>query len=116
MANTILRFVNSNGIPCIEDTGVALTTTAATFSFNRHPFVGNNFSGLILVKITSTFTAPATPVNIQFVTTGVSNSTQTVYKFDGTTALTTADWPGPGIYLMMYDRDADRLVTLTGIV
>lgn len=50
MANTILRFINQGGIPCIEDTGVTLTTTAATFSFNRHPFVRGNFSGLILVK------------------------------------------------------------------
>lgn len=115
MANTILRFVNQRGIPCIEDTGVTLTTTAATFSFNRHPFVGDNFSGLILVKITSTFTAPTTAVNVQFVTTGVSNSTQTVYEDDTTTAVTTATWPGPGIYLAMYDRESDKLVLLTGI-
>lgn len=90
MANTILRYVNQRGIPCIEDTGVTLTTTAATFSFNRHPFVRNNFSGLILVKITSTFTAPGTAVNIQFTTTGVSNSDQIVYESDTTTAVTTA--------------------------
>ena len=115
MANTILRFVNQRGIPCIEDTGVTLTTTAATFSFNRHPFVGDNFSGLILVKITSTITAPTTAVNIQYVTTGVSNSTQTVYEDDTTTAVTTATWPGPGIYLAMYDRESDKLVLLTGI-
>lgn len=91
MATTILRFVNQRGIPCIEDIGVSLTTTAATFSFNRHPFVGNNFSGLILVKITSTFTAPATAVNIVFTTAGVSNSDQILYKSDGTTPVTTAD-------------------------
>lgn len=115
MANTILRFVNQGGIPCIEDTGVVLTTTGATFSFNRHPFVRNNFSGLILVKIVSTFTAPGTAVDIKFTTTGVANSDQTVFESDTTTAVTTATWPGPGIYLAMYDREADKLVLLTGI-
>jgi hypothetical protein len=115
MANTILRFVNQGGIPCIEDTGVTLTTAAATFSFNRHSFVRGNFSGLILVKITSTFTAPTTAVDIQFVTAGVANSTQTVYESNTMTAVTTATWPGPGIYLAMYDRESDKLVLLTGI-
>jgi hypothetical protein len=43
MATTVLKMVNRNGFGCIEPTSVNLTTTAQTFVFNRHPFVGINF-------------------------------------------------------------------------
>lgn len=109
---TILRKVNGNGIPCIESTAVSLTTTAATFTFNSHPFVRNNFSGLILVKISNTFTPPATAVPVQFVTDGVPNSTQPVLTFNGT-AVTTTDWEGEGVYLFFYDRENNQLILLT---
>lgn len=109
---TILRKVNGGGIPCIESTSVDLTTTAATFAFNAHPFVRNNFSGLILVKISNSFTAPGTAVPVQFVTTGVANSTQPVLTFNGT-AVTTADWEGEGVYLFFYDRENNQLILLT---
>lgn len=109
---TILRRVNGAGIPCIESTAVNLTTTAATFTFNAHPLVRNNFSGLILVRISNSFTAPADAVPVQFVTSGVPNSTQEVLTFNGT-AVTTADWEGEGVYLFFYDRDRDQLILLT---
>ena len=109
---TILRRVNGEGIPCIESTAVELTTTAATFTFNAHPFVRNNFSGLILVKISNTFTAPGTPVPVQFTTAGVAGSTQPVLTFNGT-EVTTADWEGEGVYLFFYDRENNQLILLT---
>ena len=109
---TILKRVNGGGIPCIESTAVNVTTTAATFTFNAHPFVGNNFSGLILVKISNSFTAPDTAVPVQFTTNGVSNSTQPVLTFNGT-PVTTADWEGEGVYLFFYDRENNQLVVLT---
>ena len=109
---TILRRVNGGGIPCIESIAVNLTTTAATFTFNSHPFVRNNFSGLILVKISNTFTAPTPAVPIQFVTEGVASSTQSVLTFNGT-AVTTDDWQGEGVYLFFYDRENNQLILLT---
>lgn len=112
MASTILRRVNGGGIPCIESTSVDVTTTAATFMFNPHPFVRNNFSGLILVKINNAFTAPATAVPVQFATSGVAGSTQPVLTFNGT-AVTTADWGGEGVYLFFYDRENNQLILLT---
>lgn len=109
---TILRRVNGGGIPCIESTAVNLTTTAATFTFNSHPFVRNDFSGLILVKISNTFTAPAPAVPVQFATEGVANSTQPVLTFNGT-AVTTDTLGGEGVYLFFYDRENNQLILLT---
>lgn len=108
MANTVLNFTNRGGFPCIESTGVSLTTTAETFTFNSHPFLRSPFQGGFWIKITDTPTAPGTAVPIQFTTTGVANSTVTVYNAQGT-ALDTGTFPGNGIYLGFYDSD-------TGIV
>ena len=109
---TILRRVNGGGIPCIESTAVSVTTSAVTFTFNSHPFVGNNFSGLILVKISNEFTAPDPAVPVQFVTAGVANPTQPVLTFNGT-EVTTAEWEGVGVYLFFYDRENNQLILLT---
>lgn len=108
MASTFLKFTNQTGFPCIESTGVNLTDAAETFTFNSHPFLRRQFQGGFWIKITDTPTAPATAVPIQFTTSGVANSTVTVYSATGT-ALTTATFPGNGIYLGFYDSD-------TGIV
>ena len=108
MASTVLTFTNGRGFPAIENEGVTLTETAETFSFNSHPFLRSPFQGGFWVKITDTPTAPGTAVPINFTTSGVSNSTVAVYNAQGT-ALTTATFPGNGIYLAFYDSD-------TGIV
>lgn len=115
MADTILKFVNRNGIPCIQSNGVNLTTTAATFSFDPHPFVGSRFAGLIAVKIRDGFTSPTTAVPIQFTTTGVPNSTMTLQGY-GNQVVSTADWAGQGIYLAFYDSDTRELHLVSGIV
>jgi len=108
MANTILKYVNSRGIPCIESQSVALTTEAETFSFNSHPFVNGRFQGQIFIKISDTNTAPATAVPIRFTTIGVSNSTIPVYNSQGE-AITTATFAGDGIYIGFYDSDTGIL-------
>lgn len=115
MASTLLRFVNSRGIPTIESTGETLTTEGETFTFNSHPFVHSNFQGLIIVKISGTATAPSTAVPIYFTTNGVPNSTVGVYSAAGT-AITTSTWSGDGVYLFFYDRDTNILRQLTGVI
>ena len=109
---TILRRVNGGGIPCIESTAVSVTTSAVTFTFNSHPFVRNNFSGLILVKISNSFAAPDPAVPVEFVTAGVPNSTQPVLTAAGT-PITSTDWSGEGVYLFFYDRENNQLILLT---
>lgn len=111
MANTILRFVNTRGIPCIETIGATLTTTGETFSFNSHPFLRTTFQGLFAVKVSGTPTAPETAVPIYFTTSG--GGTVQLYDAAGT-ALTTATWPGNGVYLFWYDSTTNitRLMTV----
>jgi hypothetical protein len=108
MANTILKYVNQRGIPCIESQSVSLTTSAETFTFNAHPYVRYPFQGQLFIRITGTNTAPETAVPIQFTTSGVSDSTVPVYNAQGT-ALTTATFPGDGIYIGFYDSTTGLL-------
>ena len=108
---SLLRFSNKGGFPCIESTGNNLTSTSSTYIFNAHQFVNNNFYGGLFIKITDTPTAPETAVPIQFTTAGVTNSTIPVLNAQGT-ALTTATFPGNGIYLAFYDRDTNNLQLL----
>lgn len=95
---TRLKAVNQRGWPTIESTGATLTTTAETFSFAAHPYIGSQFQGGLFIKITGTQTAPTTAVPINFTTTGINNTTVAVYNAQGA-ALTTATFPGDGIYI-----------------
>lgn len=108
MANTILKYVNSRGVPCIESQNVELTTDAEVFYFNSHPFVNSRFQGQIFIKITGTNTAPATAVPIKFNTKGVSNSLIPIYSAQGV-AITTETFSGDGIYIGFYDSDTNML-------
>lgn len=105
---TRLKAVNQRGWPTIESTGVTLTTTAETFSFAAHPYVGNPFQGGLYIKISGTPTAPTTAVPINFTTTGVAGSTVPVYNAQGQ-AITTANFPGDGIYIGFWDTDTNLL-------
>lgn len=113
MAITRLTFVNQRGIPTLETVGNTLTTTELTYSFNRHPALNMVFQGVFIVKVTDTPTAPSTAVPIYFDSVGVSNSSIAVTNAAGT-ALTTATWPGDGIYIFFYDRATNILRLLTG--
>lgn len=108
MASTFLRTVNNRGIPTIQSAGFTLTDSALTFSFNSHPNTSNNFSGLIAVKVTDTFTAPGTAVPVYFVTQGVAGSTIALTTYNGA-AVTSSTWPGTGIHLVFYDRESNVL-------
>lgn len=105
---TRLRAVNQRGWPTIESTGATLTATTETFSFAAHPYVGVPFQGGLFIKISSTPTAPATAVPINFTTTGIVNSTVAVYNAQGQ-ALTTETFPGDGVYMGFWDTDTGLL-------
>ena len=103
-----LRFSNRNGFPCIESISTDLTTTALTYTFNRHPFVNNYFYGGLFIKLSSTPTAPTTAVPVNFVTQG--NSPIAVLDKEGN-AVTTATITD-GIFIAFYDRDTNKLQLL----
>ena len=70
--------------------------------------MGSPFQGGLYIKITGTPTAPTTAVPINFTTTGVADSTVAVYNAQGT-ALTTATFPGDGIYIGFWDTNTGLL-------
>lgn len=97
---------NRNGIPRIEATGVNVSTTSVTFSFQRNAFYNRNFAGLIIFRLPA-YTAPATAVPIIFDTDGDS---QIVTTLNGV-AITSADLNKSGIYLGFYDGNILQLLT-----
>lgn len=112
MADTILKFVNGRGIPCIETIGVNVGTDAVTFQFNNHPFVSARFAGLIFVKISHTYTAPSSPLPIRFTTVGAATSTQDLIGTNNT-PITSADFSNTGVYGVFYDRDTNKMQLIT---
>lgn len=101
-----LFLANRNGIPRIEATGVNVSATAVTYTFQRNAFYNRNFAGLILFKLPA-FTAPATALPIIFDTDGEQ---QTVTTLDGV-AVTSAELNKSGIYLAFYDGSILQLLT-----
>lgn len=103
-----LILANRNGIPRLEATGVNVSTTAVTFTFQRNAFYNRNFAGLIIFRLPA-YTAPATAVPIIFDTDGESQAVTTL----GGAAVTSADLNLSGIYLAFYDGNV--LQFLTGV-
>lgn len=101
-----LFLANRNGIPRIEATGVNVSATTVTYTFQRNAFYNRNFAGLILFKLPA-FTAPATAVPIIFDTDGEQ---QTVTTLDGV-VVTSAELNKSGIYLAFYDGSILQLLT-----
>lgn len=101
-----LFLANRNGIPRIEATGVNVSTTAVTYTFQRNAFYNRNFAGLILFKLPA-YAAPTTAVPIIFDTDGEQ---QTVTTLDGVT-VTSAELNKSGIYLAFYDGSILQLLT-----
>lgn len=111
--NSPFSWVNRRGSASIASTGVAVSTTAVTFSFRNHAFVNANYRGTIFVKIAQEIPSGTTgTLPIVFETNG---ATQAVTKYGGG-ALTVADLPGTGIYQFWFERDTNTLQLMTGIV
>ena len=92
MAKFPWQYCNINGLPTIKTQTVVVSDTAVTFKF-APDFDGRPFRGLILVYISEAIPAGTT-----------SNVTVA-----GGAAITVADLPGVGIYLVYFDRWADTL-------
>lgn len=97
---------NRNGIPRLEATGVNVSTTAVTFSFQRNAFYNRNFAGLIIFRLPA-FTAPTTAVPIIFDTDGEQQNVTTI----GGANVTSAQLNQSGIYLAFYDGNILQLLT-----
>ena len=106
-------FITVNGgIPTLSSNSVSVSTTAVSFDFTRHRNVGAPYRGLLIVRINQAIPTGTTgTLPIQF-TSGGSNA-KTVTTFDGD-AVTAANFPGTGIYLLWYESQSDTLQLLTG--
>ena len=105
MAKFPWQYVNINGIPTIKTQTVVVSDTAVTFKF-APDFDGRPFRGLILVYISEAIpTGTTTTLPIQFSMAGTTSNVTVA----GGAAVTVADLPGVGIYLVYFDRWADTL-------
>lgn len=111
-----LKFINKT-IPALTTTNATVANGELVFTFNPHPYVGNRtFSGLIAVRINSSYTVPtSTTPAIFFQTEGIAGSKQALVGADGTTAATSADITNGMIMLCFWDPDSNTLRMLTGL-
>lgn len=108
MAVPVIKLANRVGIPCLEVMSINVTDTNVVFNFAEHPFFRNNFQGLFLVRNLQTFTAPASPLPVQFATIGVPG-TEIAAKNVGNVDLLSTDFDNTGIYIFFYDRPTNTL-------
>jgi hypothetical protein len=105
MAKFPWQYVNINGIPTIKTQTVVVSDTAVTYKF-APDFDGRPFRGLILVYISEAIpTGTTTTLPVQFSMAGTTSNVTVA----GGAAITVADLPGVGIYLVYFDRWADTL-------
>ena len=105
MAKFPWQYVNINGIPTIKTQTVVVSDTAVTFKF-APDFDGRPFRGLILVYISEVIpTGTTATLPVQFSMAGTTSNVTVA----GGAAITVADLPGVGIYLVYFDRWADTL-------
>lgn len=104
--------VNINGIPTLSSNSVSVTATNVSFDFNNHRNVGRPFRGLIIVRLAQIIPAGTTDtLPIQFTSDGSNAKPLTTFNGD---AVTVADIPGTGVYVLWYESQTDTLQLLTG--
>ena len=106
--------VNQSGIPTLSSTVVEVSTTQVAFDFNNHRNVGAPFRGLLIVRLAQAIPDGTTGTLPVVFTSGGGNA-QPLTSFNGE-AVTAADIPGTGVYIVWYESQTNTLQLLTGIV
>lgn len=104
--------VNINGIPTLSSNSVSVGSANVAFDFNNHRNVGRPFRGLLIVRLAQAIPAGTTDTLPIVFTSGGSNPKE-VTTFNGD-AVTVADIPGTGVYILWYESQTDTLQLLTG--
>lgn len=108
--NYPFNFCNRNGIPMIESNAVTVTEDNVVFQLPNRVFRWLNQKGVILLRISQTIpTGTTTTLPIVF---SANDFTQALTNVGGA-AITAAQIPGPGIYAIYYDKDANLMQLLT---
>lgn len=98
--------VNVNGIPCINSTGVAVSSANVTYSFDNSREIP--FAGLVLVRLQQAVPAGTTG------TLPVLFGNVPLTGFNGE-PVTAASLSGTGIYIVYYNSRSKLLQLLTGL-
>lgn len=106
--------VNVNGIPAISSLSVNVTATQIAYDFNNHRNIGRPFRGLLVIRLNQAIpTGTTTTLPIVFTSGGGNSIPLTGFNGD---AVTAADLPGTGIYIVWYESQTNTLQLLTGLV
>lgn len=103
---------NINGIPTLSSNSVSVSTTSVAFDFNNHRNVGRPFRGLLIVRLAQAIPTGTTDT-LPVVFTSDGSNAKPVTTFNGD-AVTVADIPGTGVYVLWYESQSDTLQLLTG--
>lgn len=106
--------VNVNGIPTLSSNSVTVGTTQVAFDFNNHRNVGRPFRGLIIIRLAQAIPT-GTTATLPIVFTSDGSNTQTLTKENGE-AVTVADIPGTGIYILWFESQTNTLQVPNSLV
>lgn len=106
--------VNVNGIPTLSSNSVTVGTTQVAFDFNNHRNVGRPFRGLIIIRLAQAIPA-GTTTTLPIVFTSDGGNTQALTKENGE-AVTVADIPGTGIYILWFESQTNTLQVPNSLV
>lgn len=106
--------VNVNGIPTLSSNSVTVGTTQVAFDFNNHRNVGRPFRGLIIIRLAQAIPA-GTTTTLPIVFTSDGDNTQALTKENGE-AVTVADIPGTGIYILWFESQTNTLQVPNSLV
>lgn len=103
------NFANRRGIPMIESSAVTADTDNLIITLPNRVFRWLNDKGVILFRLNQTIPAGSDALPALF---SSNDFTQAITLVDGTEA-TGASFPGTGVYLLFYDKDANIMQILT---
>lgn len=104
------NFANRNGIPMIETTSVTVGTDNVILALPNRVFRWLNDKGVILLRVNQAIpegTTATLPIVFQS-----NDFTQPLTNVGGA-AITVAQIPGTGVYMIYYDKDANLMQLLT---
>ena len=104
------NFANRNGIPMIETTSVTVGTDNVVLALPNRVFRWLNDKGVILLRVNQAI-AEGTTATLPIVFQS-NDFTQPLTNVGGT-AITVAQIPGAGVYMIYYDKDANLMQLLT---
>ena len=115
MSLVLPAYINVNGnfgIPTLSSNSVSVTANNVSFDFNAHRNLGRPFRGLVIVRLAQAIPV-GTTATLPIVFTSDGGNAKTVTTFNGE-AVTVADIPGTGVYVLWYESQTDTLQLLTG--